>query len=337
MILITGATGLIGSHLLYSLLVDGEKVRAMYRNEEKKEHIKQIFSYYTDANTSEKYYNNIDWVKGDILDIPFLERVIIGIDKVYHTAAIVSFEKSKEKDMIKTNIEGTANIVNICATNNSTRLCHVSSIATLGKSINNSYITETSYWNADYKNSGYAISKNGSEIEVWRGIEEGLNAVIVNPSIIIGPGFWKTGSGKLFSTVKNGIRFYTNGGTGFVGIDDVVKTMIYLMNSEIKKEKYIISSENLKYRDVFNLIADNLKVKRPKTKAGKLLLSIAWRVDYIKNLVFNSDIRITRDSAKSAIHTSKFSNDKIEKEMNFKHQPIKYVIEKTSAFYNAST
>ena len=331
MILVTGGTGLLGSHLLYNLLQTEQSIKALYRNEDKLEQVKKVFSYY--SSDSNSLFEKIEWIKGDVLDIPSLENAFKNVTRVYHSAAIVAFDRGSDKLMNKVNIEGTANIVNLSLSNKIEKICHVSSIATISKPIDGSEATEEDYWNPDAINSGYAISKNGAEMEVWRGIEEGLNAVIVNPSIIIGPGFWDTSSGKLFATVKNGIKFYTDGGSGFIGVNDVAKAMIELMNSEIVNNRFILNSENLSYRYVFSSIATNLNIKPPSIKASKWMLSLAWKLDVLKVTLFGSKQRLNKDSAKSSMSTSKFKNEKITKVLDHSFEPIDKVIKEVSQIF----
>ena len=333
MILVTGGTGLLGSHLLYQLLQTEKTIRVLYRNDDKLKKVKSVFSYYSD--NSDMLFDRIEWVKGDILNLPSLDIAFKNITTVYHSAAMVAFDRGSDKLMNEVNIEGTANIVNLCLSNNVQKLCHVSSIASISKPIDGSEATEEDYWNPDALNSGYAISKNGGEMEVWRGIEEGLNAIIVNPSIIIGPGFWDNSSGKLFTTVNNGIKFYTDGGTGFVGVNDVSKAMIQLMKSDIVNERFILNSENLKYKKVFSTIALSLGLKPPTIKTKKWMLSLAWRLDVLKVVLFGAKQRLNKDSARSARTTSKFSNEKIKKAVEFSFKPIDEIIENTSKLFIA--
>jgi|LGVF01.1.fsa_nt_gb nucleoside-diphosphate-sugar epimerase len=331
MILVTGATGLLGSHLLFHLLQTENRVKALYRSERSLQSVKKVFSYYYDNPTD--LYNKIDWVKADILDIPSLENAFIGVSKVYHSAAVVAFDRKTERLMNKVNVEGTANIVNLCNSFSVDKLCHVSSISTLAKTIDGSKITEEDFWNPDAQNSGYGISKNGAEMEVWRGIEEGLNAIIVNPSIILGPGYWDTSSGKIFASVKNGMRFYTNGKTGFVGVNDVAKTMIALMQSDLINERYIINSENSTYKTVFSTIAESMNLKAPSVEAKKWMLDIGWRVDGLFNLLFGTKPKLSKDSARSATNISTFSNEKIKNHLNTSFTSIDEVINDVSKIY----
>ena len=330
MILVTGATGLLGTHLLYQLLQTENTVRAIYRDKSKLDKVKSVFSYYSDEYMH--LYNRIEWVEAEILDIPSLCAAFNGIDRVYHSAAVVAFDSQSEKLMNKINIEGSANIVNMCLDHN-VRLCHVSSIATLGSPLSDIEINEGELWNPDFDNSGYAISKNGAEMEVWRGIEEGLNAVIVNPSIILGPGFWDSGSGKLFSTVKNGMKFYTKGITGFVGVYDVCIIMCALMNSDISAQRFIINASNLSYREVFTSIANNLSVKAPSIKASRLMLNIAWRLESLRSFVFGGEKKLSKYSARSSMNIRKFSNKKISKKLSYEFESIDKVILNISSIY----
>ncbi|HET8839514.1 MAG TPA: NAD-dependent epimerase/dehydratase family protein, partial [Flavobacteriaceae bacterium] len=228
MILVTGGTGLVGSHLLAKLIETEKNVRAIYRSVEKLNIPKKIFSYYFQENT-DFYFSKIEWVQADITDIPALTVAFQEITHVYHCAGFISFDLSEEKKLRKINIEGTANVVNLCISFQVQKLCHVSSIATLGKSISGKKINEESYFEQTKNNSFYSISKFGAEMEVWRGSQEGLDVLIVNPGIIIGPGIWDSGSGLLFQKVWKGLRFHFPKTTGFVAVEDVVKTMMMLM------------------------------------------------------------------------------------------------------------
>ncbi|MDO9615746.1 MAG: NAD-dependent epimerase/dehydratase family protein, partial [Bacteroidota bacterium] len=195
MILVTGGTGLVGAHLLYELTNSGLRVKALRRQQSNTDWVKKIFSYYTDQ--VETLFSQIEWVEGDILDYFSLEEALKGITSIYHCAAIVSFHGDDNDMMLNNNVKGTGNLIDAAIHNGVSKFCHVSSIAALGKTQDGSQITEDTYWTPSKRKTGYSLSKFFSEMEVWRGIEEGLEAVIVNPSIIIGPGNWDIGSPKL--------------------------------------------------------------------------------------------------------------------------------------------
>ena len=264
MILVTGGTGLVGSHLLYKLVSNGQNVRAIYRREKTLKRVAHVFSYF--SNNAENLFNSIDWVEADLNDIPKLQKAFEGITHVYHCAAFVSFEPNKYHQLRKINIKGTANIVNLCISYSVKKLCYVSSIAAIGHHEDSSkLITEQTAWNPEDDNSVYAITKYGAELEVWRGTQEGLDAVIVNPGIILGAGYWKGGSsGNLFRKIHEGMKYYVNGVVGYVDVFDVVDAMVLLMNSNIKNENYILVSENLSFKDFQYKVAKKLKVKPPK-------------------------------------------------------------------------
>ncbi|MBA6156912.1 SDR family oxidoreductase [Tenacibaculum sp. S7007] len=333
MILVTGGTGLVGSHLLYHLTLKNDKIRAIYRTEQKREHVKKIFSYYTDDVLH--YFSKIEWIQADITDTPSLEPVFDAISEVYHCAALVSFNPKDYRKMRQVNIDGTANIVNFSIEAKVKKLCFVSSIAAVGDSINGKVITEENEWNDNDENHGYAITKYGAEMEVWRGSQEGLDVVIVNPGVILGSGFWQEGSGKLFTQINNGFKFYTEGVTGFVSVQDVVKPMMLLMKSDIKNERFILVSENKSFKEILFAIADRLGKKRPSIKTGKLLTSIVWRIDWFLTKTTRKEPLLTKNSARSSHNKSYYSSEKITQELNFNFTSINDSIEQISREYKS--
>jgi dihydroflavonol-4-reductase len=319
MVLVTGGTGLVGAHLLIHLLEKGENVRAIYRNSDSIKKTKSLFSLYK----KEGIYDSIQWIQGDVLDIPSLENVFQEIDQVYHCAAIISFDPKEEDLVRKTNIEGTANIVNFCLTNNVKKLCHVSSIAALGDlPEHESVITEETEWNPEKPHSDYAISKYGAEMEIWRGQQEGLEVVIVNPGVIIGPGFWNQGSGVLFTKVKKGLSFYTKGSTGFIAVEDVVSIMYQLMKSSVHGERYTLISQNIIFEDLLFSIADALKVKRPKYHATPFMMNVFSKLDWIAANLFNKKRQLSKASARSSYSSALYSNEKIKNALNITFKDV---------------
>lgn len=332
MILVTGGTGLVGSHLLYKLLLTEEKVRAIYRREHKLAAIKHVFGYYSE--NSEMLYNKIEWVEADITDIPKLQDAFKDVTHVYHCAAFVSFEPDKYHTLKKINTEGTANIVNLCISNSVNKLCYVSTIAAIGKNNNpEKLITETTAWNPEEDNSVYGITKYGAELEVWRGTQEGLNAVIVNPGIILGPGFWRNGSGNLFKKIHNGLKYYTQGSSGYVSVFDVVEAMLKLMNSNIKNEGYILVAENMSFKD-FNLkMAEALGVSVKQKLIKPWQLGILWRLDWLNHKLFGKRRQLAKQMADSLITKTKYDNTKLKEALDFKFTPIDASIKEVSKFY----
>jgi nucleoside-diphosphate-sugar epimerase len=325
MILVTGGTGLVGSHLLFDLVRSGEIVRALKRENSSTELVKKVFSLY--SPDAEMLMEKIEWIIGDITDIYSLYEAMQDVEKVYHAAAIVSFHASDYNEMMKINIDGTANVVNACLHKKIKKLCFVSSIATLGRKDNEELIDEETHWKNSNTNSAYSISKYGAEREVWRGITEGLSAVIVNPSVIIGPGEWKKGSSQLFQQVWNGLRYYTHGMNGYVDVRDVVKCMIQLMDSEIENSRFVVSSENLDYLDLFSIIAEGLGKKKPSVKATAFLSQVACKAEWIRTKLTGKKPLITKETARTAFQRYQYSTEKIKKAIGIEFIPVKLSIQ----------
>ena len=330
MILVTGGTGLVGAHLLYHLIKNEEKVRAIYRSEEKIEKVKEVFSFYGEAAS---FMDNIEWFKADITDVPAMIPAFLGIKKVYHCAAFISFNPKDYREMRKVNIHGTAIIVNLSIAAKIHKICFVGSIASIGNSLNGGVITEDNEWDSQEDNSGYSITKLGAEMEIWRASQEGVSVVIVNPGIILGSSFWNTGSGKLFSRVYNGFKYYTEGITGFVGVKDVVKSMVLLMNSEIENERFILVSENKSFKEIFFLIAVAFGKKPPSKKIKSWQTELFWRISSLLSRFTGNAPFLTKYSARSAHSISKYSSQKIEKSLNFQFEKIEDVVQEVCENY----
>ncbi len=331
MILVTGGTGLVGSHLLYHLVKENNSVKAIYREKSDLQKVKRVFSYYSDD--FDILFQKIDWVISSLNDIPSLQNAFLNIKKVYHCAAMVSFNPKDYHKMRKINIKGTTNIVNLCISNQIDKLCYVSTIATIEKSLNKKPILEKNTWNASTDKSGYAITKQGAEMEVWRASQEGVDVIIVNPGVILGAGFWNKGTGKLFDNIYNGFKYYTTGITGFVGVIDVVKIMMDLMKSDLVNERYILVSENVSFKDVFFSIADAFKVKRPSKKVTKPLSEMAWRFDLLKSTFLNKAPMLTKYSARASHKKKTFSSKKIQTAINYVFEPLSKTIRTTCDCY----
>jgi len=324
MITITGATGLLGSRVLFDLLSSStENIRALKRETSNTEAIRHVFSCYT--SDPDSLFKRIEWVDVDILDYDSVADALEGTSRLYHAAAFVSFNPRDRNRMIVNNVTGTANIVNACLDLGIEKLCHVSSTSALGEAARGEAVTENMIWRPDKKNTGYAISKFKSEMEVWRGMEEGLNAVIVNPSIIFGPGFWDKGSSSMFTTIYKGLRYYTCGVTGFVSVKDVSDCIIRLMNSDISGERFIISAENLSYKEVFEMIAASLNVRPPAIEATPFMAMTAARLDGVRSLFTGTRV-ITPETARAGIRQVYFSNEKVKGAVGIEFERMEAVI-----------
>ena len=313
MIFVTGASGLVGSHLISSLIEKGLNVRALYRNNI------PVF----------KGAEKVNWVKGDILDVTSLDEAMQGVTQVYHCAAIVSFAPKQAASMLYANQEGTANVVNACIENNIQKLVYVSSVAALGRIREDAPIDETMNWTPETSNSIYGKSKFLAEMEVWRGMGEGLNVAVVNPVIILGAGDWNKGSSEIFKSAYNEFPWYTNGVSGFVDVLDVVDAMQLLMSSEINGQRYILSGENVKYKEVFTQIANAFNKRPPYKEVTPLLASIVWRIEAIKGMITGKTPLLNKETAATAQAVVHFNNTKFLKAFpTFKYRRLDETIKR---------
>lgn len=323
MILITGGTGLLGAALLHQLLSKGEAVRAIYRNEER---IKKTQRYFSNIN-ADALFLKINWVRADITDCPALEKAFKGITEVYHCAALVSFDPKDEKLLRKVNIEGTANLINFSIDFGIKKFCHVSSIATLGDTLkSDKLIDEKSEWNPNNYHSDYAITKHGAEMEVWRGSQEGLNVLVVNPGIIFGSDTFQDGSQEFFTKIDKGFPFYTKGIVGVISVHDVAKAMILLMESSVNNERFILVAENISYQNLLEEIAQQLNKKAPSLYANSLATSLAWRIDFIVSLLTSKKRSFTRSLAKASHSEYYYDNSKVKKELAIVFSPVSELV-----------
>jgi nucleoside-diphosphate-sugar epimerase len=328
MILVTGSTGLVGTHLLLELLKKHDKIRATHRASSNLQAVYDTFAMYVDD--PDRYYDNIEWTEADVTDFDALIQALDGVDYVYHTAAFISFDPRERHNTIRSNVAGTANLVNACLEKKVKKLCYVSSTSALGNAPAGEHITEDLIWSYSQSRSAYSVSKYQSEMEIWRGMAEGLQAVIVNPSIIIGPGDWNRSSCYLFSAVWKGMKFYTEGVTGYVDIHDVVHAMITLMKGDFTSERYTVSAENLSYRQVLEMISTALNKPPPGIHATPLLISMAWRFDWLISKLNGKQRRITRDTVRSSKRKALFSNEKIIQAIGIDFISVKQSVQNTA-------
>lgn len=337
MILVTGGTGLVGSHLLWELTTHGHSVRATYRSDASLQKTKALFSYkqkkQDNALNNQDLYKEIQWFKADITDIPTLEQAFLGITQVYHCAALVSFDPARLKEMQKVNMEGTANLVNLSLQYKVDKFCHVSSVATLGMIKTERALTEEDHWTPHKNNTVYSITKFASEAEVWRGTQEGLPAVIVNPAIILGEGPYQEGSGRFFKHVYKKNRFTAPGGNDFVDVQDVVNIMIKLMESPVQNERFIIAAEHWAYKQFFEQIAKNFEVSPPSIVIKRWQLQTLRVLDYLANLLTGKPRKVLRNTLDAAFRHRHFDASKIKKTLNYTFLPIKESIKRVAAHY----
>ena len=297
----------MGNALIEILLYNGEKVKAIYN--------KTALTSFDNANLITE--------KCDILDVYALEDDMQEITEVYHCAGLVSFNPKDEKKLYSINVDGTANIVNACLNAGVKKLVHVSSVAALGRIRPGQMINEKMEWTPETSNSKYGHSKYLGEMEVWRGVAEGLNAVVINPSIILGAGNWNEGSSKIFKSVYNEFPWYTEGTTGFVDVKDVATAMILLMQSDITSEKFIVSAENISYKEMFTMMAKAFGKKVPSKKVTAFIAALTWRLENIKSKFTGIAPLLTRETANTALTKVEYDNIKLLKALpDFKYRSL---------------
>ncbi|QNF33159.1 NAD-dependent epimerase/dehydratase family protein [Adhaeribacter swui] len=302
MVFVTGSSGLIGSYLLAQLLEQGHLVKALVRSQ---------------PNSNQLQHINLQYIVGDILDVSVLQQAIADNDYVFHCAGLVSYAP-QDADLLKQiNVEGTANVVNTCLARQGVKLCHVSSVAAIGQQKGASILDETAKWDPNAEVSVYASSKYFAELEVWRGVAEGLAAVIVNPSVILGPADWTRSSTQLFKYVFNQNAFYTGGYINFVDVRDVVASMLALTFSEISGERFILNAGQVVYKDFFKKVADYLNRKPPGIKVPGALTEIIWRLESLRSFFTGKRPLITKDTARIAKKNYLYANTKISKQLAF--------------------
>lgn len=321
LILVTGGTGFVGSYLIRYLLQQGyTRIRALCRASSKFDLL---------AGVKDK----IEWVEADILDIFQLEEAMEGVQKVYHCAAIISFDPREHEKMLRTNRDGTANVVNTCLYQGVKKLVHVSSIAAIGRDSKDPKVDENTKWQAGKDNATYAISKFQAEQEVWRGQAEGLTVAVVNPSVILGAGFWDGGTQVVFKITWDDYPFYPVGSSGFVDVRDVARFLILLMESEIKGERYLLNGSNKAYRAVQSDIAKAFDRPAPRYALSPGLAKWAARLDWLRSKVLGKEPLLTKESAHLTSLSFTYINDKSLQDFDFYYTPLAQTIEETATLF----
>lgn len=325
--LVTGATGLVGSHVLFTLLQQGKAVVGTKRPTSNLSEVERVFSYYTPDYKN--LFSKIIWRDADFSDVLGLDDVLKDITTVYHCAALVSLNNSDRNQLLRTNTEGTANLVNACISNKIDAFCFVSSITVLQNPDIKGDLDETVFWKNTPNQNMYSLSKYLAEQEVWRGMEEGLNAVIVNPGVIVGPGNWDRGTGKLFSTSYKGVKFYTEGVNGFVGVTDVAKAMIGLVDKKIFGERFVLVENNYSFKYILQSIHKALGKTPPQINAGRMFLNIGRMFTFL----LPKDLKVNASMIETLLGKSTYSNQKIVRVLDYKFTPISESIELAANVY----
>ncbi len=331
--LVTGGTGLLGRYLLLDLTLKNQSVKATCRKNSNLSDVERFFTF-LQPEKGETLFQKINWIEADVLDYYDIYHAMDNVDKVYHCAGMVSYDPKDKEKLFEVNHQGTKNVVNAALEQNIQKLCHVSSIAVLADTNENRCLNETDFLQSKSSASNYGKSKYEGEQEVWRGIEEGLNAVIVNPSVILGFGDEGRSSTQLFSTVKKGLKFYTTGSSGFVDVRDVIHIMQQLMDSSIHSERFVVNGENIAYKQLFEDIAAAYQVKPPTIKAKRWMSETYWRFEKLKSLFIGKKPLVTQETARSAQSNTCYDNQKIIEALNYTFIPIQQTIKDVVAKMN---
>ena len=319
-ILVTGATGFVGAEIVKQLIAKGEKVKALKRSS-------------SNTNFLKDFEGQFELVIGDVIDVPSLELAFEDVEYVYHSAAIISFDPAEKYKMFKVNIEGTANMVNMALARKIKKFLFVSSVSAFGRYDIKKDISEETKWLEDAENTNYAIAKHRSELEVWRGHEEGLNMVITNPSTILGFGDWTQGSSQIFKNVYDGIPFYPTGINGFISLEDVAKACIQLMESNIRGERFIVSAENISFKDLFEKIAHCFGIKPPAKPLSPFIREIGWRFYWLKSKLSGQQALVTKETTLYTSRNYIYLNIKLKNALGFKFENMDDVIKRSCKKY----
>jgi nucleoside-diphosphate-sugar epimerase len=328
MILVTGGTGFLGTRILAELAEKRTGIRAIRRPGSSLHLFNKVFRERFGEN--DMYRRNIEWVEGDVTDYYSIEDALLGVSRVIHAAGLVSFHQSDKEKMMEINAKGTENLVNACLYMDVQRLVHISSVAAIGRAEVTEKLSEKTVWKNSPANSNYAISKYAAEREVWRGCEEGLQTVILNPGIILGSGDWNTGTPSLFTKVWEGMPFYTEGSNGVIDVNDVASISVKMMLSDISGERYILVSENMSYLELFNAIAKALDKPVPVKKAGTTALRLAMLSDAFREAFGGRKALITRETVRNSMSKSVYDTSAIQTTMTYTFRPALETIQKTA-------
>lgn len=329
---VTGISGLVGSHVALELLAHGRPVRGLVRKGSDRAIIRKVFNHYRrDGNA---LFDRIEWAGSDLLDVVGLRGAFSGAERVFHCAALVSMDARDSKELFDVNIGGTANVVNAALECGVRRLVHVSSIAATGRMPDGSAVNEDSPWVRDKHTSAYAISKYDAELEVQRGVAEGLSAVMVNPGVVYGPGPKGRSSLSIIDRVGRGTAFYPTGSNGIVDARDVAIAMLKLAEVGGDGERYILSTDPVSYRDLFSLIAKAAGKPAPARALPQWVLELAWRAEAVRTGLFGGRSLVTRNAVRSATSHYRYDTSKV-RSLGITFRNPEETIANATAFYRA--
>ncbi len=308
----TGATGMVGAHLIRHLSESG------YQN------IVGIRRESSDMGLVLDYLETVEWKNAEVRDITDWDFLQAG-DIVVHTAAIVSLADNAVQEMYDVNINGTENLVNASLRAGIKKFIFLSSIAAIGRKKNGELTDEAENFDQSADNSPYSKSKYASERHVWRGQQEGLNTLILNPSVILGAGFWKKSSAVIIDRTAQGLPFYPKGTAGFVDVRDVAKACILAIESNLSNERIILNGFNIEYKKFFSLLTQKLGVKMPTKALPDWMGNIFWRWERLKYRFTGLAPAVTRHTVNSTRKQTRYDNNKSKELLNLDY----YSVERT--------
>ena len=319
----------MGAHVLDALLTEGRSVRALLRKSSDTSIVKRILEHYHPDGAER--FQRIQWVEGDLFDVDALREAMQGVDHVYHCAAMVSFDPRDARELLRTNVEGTASVVDAALDSGVKRLCHVSSTATIGGGLDGGIGDETKPFVQDKNSSGYAISKADAELEVYRGIAEGLNAVMVNPCVVFGPGQHGRSTMTMIDRVSKGSRFFPGGTNAVVDARDVATAMTRLITEGGIGERYLLIGEEISYQRLFTLIAQSAGKPAPSMKLPAWALELGWRAEGLRTL-FGGRPLITRNTARTASRVRHYDGSKSERLLGMRFRSAEEAVANVADF-----
>ncbi len=317
--LVTGATGLIGSAIVRMLVARGEDVRILRREQ-------------SPLGLLGENTERVEHVVGDVTDHFTLEEAVEGVDHVYHVAALIGTKRDFDR-MLRINVGGTAAIVDAALESGVRRLVHTSSIAALGRSEHPSgVIDETAVWQESRANSAYAVSKHLSDLEVYRGIAEGLDAVMVNPSLVFGVGRAGQNTRLVIDRIRSrAIPGIPVGGNNVVDVLDVADGHLRAMERGRTGERYILGSENLMWKEIMETIADVFGVAPPRFRLHPSIATTVAAIVETLAFVFRFRPLITFENVRQAARVYRYSNEKAVRELGCTFRPFRETVERIAA------
>jgi len=327
--LITGGTGIVGVHLLLERTAAGAPVRALFRKGSDRSIVERVFRHY--RPDADELLPRIEWAEGDLCDIGSLKDAMDGVRHVYHAAALVSFDPRDRRELYRVNTGGTTNVVDAALLMGVERLCHVSSTAAIGRAPGLRERHEDLPWTGGLDTSPYAQSKYDAELEVYRGIAEGLDAVIVNPCVVIGPGAPGRSSMTLVERLRKGTRFFPPGSNAVVDARDVAACAAALMERTGGGQRYLLVGENTSYRDLFAGMASAFGKDPPRTALPAWVLGLAWRVERLRTL-FGGRALVTRHTVHSAVIQRAYANAKVRAALGFTFRTAREAVRNVADF-----